>query len=202
MILFILAMGSDCLAQDISLKGRSALGFSFGFWGGGQASVSIGTTGIQTHAGTNGFMGSFGYSYWLREYLALTLTTSMRAASSDVSVNALNVSRRASAVFPVLLGLRFYVPEPDPSDNIRPYLSAAVGPYFGAESANTLMAHQAHLETSLGGSLGGGIDFFLGNHFMLGAGIGYHLMANFQEAVGGRNNYNGGEFHLGVGYIF
>jgi hypothetical protein len=102
----------------------------------------------------------------------------------------------------LLLGIRFYVPDPESSDNVRPFLSAAVGTYFGSEAKNTLLSQQAYTETTFGGCLGVGIDFFLGNHFKLGANVGYHLMADFETAIGARKNYNGADFSLGAGYIF
>ncbi len=202
LVLLFLMIGSVAIAQDLSLNGRSAIEINLGFWGGASASTTVGTGAIRTEAGTSGFTGSLGYAYWLREHLALTLTGGLRSAEASSTVNLSGSIQRSSAVIPVLLGVRFYVPEPAPSENIRPFLSVGVGPYFGAEAASTALSQQSHVETAIGGRLGAGIDFLVGNHFNLGADLGYHFMADFKNDVGGRKNYNGGEFCFVAGYIF
>ncbi len=200
MVLLFITTGSVLTAQDLSFKGRSAIELGLGLWGGAKASNTVATTGIQAEAKTSGFAGGLSYSYWLREQLSLTATVSLLTAQASSTISAFNVTQQASAVIPLLLGIRFYVPEP--SDNVRPFLSAAVGTYFGSEAKNTLLSQQAHTETTFGGRLGVGIDFFLSNHFKLNANVGYHLMADFETAIGGRMNYNGADFSLGAGYIF
>jgi outer membrane protein W len=195
-------MGSVSLAQDVFLKGRSAIELNLGFWGGAKASNTIGPTGIQSEAGTNGFVGGLGYSYWLRENLSLTVTASLLSAQANTTFSTFNVTQQASTVVPLLLGLRFYIPEPESGENIRPFLSAAVGTYFGSEATSALLFQQAHTETAVGGRLGVGADFFLGNHFNLGANVGYHLMTDFENTIGARKNYSGAEFSLEIGYIF
>jgi outer membrane protein W len=202
MILLFITIGSVSTAQDLSFKGRSAIELSLGLWGGAKASNTIAGTVIQSEAKTSGFAGGFGYSYWLREHLSLTVTVGLLSAQASSTIRAFNVTQQSSAVIPLLLGIRFYVPDPDSSDNVRPFLSAAVGTYFGSEAKNTLLSQQAHTETTFGGRLGVGIDFFLSNHFKLGANVGYHLMADFETAIGARKNYNGADFSLEVGYIF
>jgi hypothetical protein len=195
-------MSSVSVAQDLSLKGRSAIELSLGFWGGAKASNTVGLTGIRSEAGTNGLAGGLGYSYWLQEHLSLTVSASLLSGQASTTVSISNVTQQASAVIPLLLGVRFYVPDPETGENVRPFLSAAVGTYFGSEATNALFSQQAHVETAIGGRLGVGIDFFLGNHFKLGANLGYHLMTDFETAVGGRKNYNGADFSMGTGYIF
>jgi hypothetical protein len=189
-------------AQNFSLKGRSAIELNLGLWGGTKASNTITTAGIQSESKTGGFAGSLGYSYWLREHMSLTITTNLLSARASSTITPLNITQQASVVIPLLLGIRYYIPDPDSSANVRPFLSASVGTYFGLEANNSLLLQQAHTETTFGGRLGVGIDFFLSNHFKIGANAGYHLMANFETAIGARKNYNGVDFSLGAGYIF
>jgi hypothetical protein len=198
----VITMGSISIAQDIFLIGRSAIDLNLGFWGGAKASNTIGPTGIQSEAGTNGFAGELGYSYWLRENLSLIVNASLLSAKASSTVSVFNVTQQASTVTPLLLGVRFYVPEPKSDENIRPFISAAVGIYFGSEAASVPLSQQAHTETAAGGRLGTGIDFFLGNHFKLGANVGYYLMTDFENAIGARKNYSGAEFSFGTSYIF
>jgi len=198
----IFAVGSTAYSQDVALAGRSSIEMSLGFWGGASASSSTSIVGIRTHAGTDGFSGGLAYAYWLREGISLTLSGGLRSASASSTLNTLGETDQASAVIPILLGLRFYLPQPEPGDNIRPYVSLAVGPYFGAEASSTILQRQSHVETAIGARPGVGIDFFLGNHFKLGADVGYHVMENFNSEVGGRRSYNGGEFCFVLGFIF
>jgi outer membrane protein W len=199
-ITFFLAAGSESPAQELSLKGRSALEVNLGLWGGAKVSNTIGSTGIQSEAGTSGFSGSFGYSYWLKENLSLTLTAGVQSVQARSTVSVSNVAQYSSSVVPLLLGLRYYIA--DSGDNIRPFLSAAIGTYIGSEAAATVLSQNTHVETAAGGRIGGGIDFFLGSHFMLGVGVNYDFMQDFMETIGARKNYSGAEFALGAGFIF
>jgi outer membrane protein W len=202
LVLILTAMGSVSMAEELPLKGRSAIEISLGsFFGVAKASNRVGTTGIQMGTLSNGFAPGLGYSYWLKEHLSLTVTASLLSAKATITAGVSKVTLQASNVILLLFGLRFYVPEPEARENVRPFLSAAVGTYFGSEATNALLSQQTHVETAVGGRLGAGIDFFVGDHFKLGATVGYHLMSDFGNAVGGRKNYNGGEFSLGTGYI-
>ncbi len=203
LILLSMIIGSIGIAQDLPLAGRSSIELSLGFWtGGASASATVGTAGVRSEAGTNGFSGGLAYAYWLQENLTLTFSGGLRSAEANSTVNLTSVVNRSSAVIPVLLGVRYYFLNPEPVDNIRPFVSLAVGPYFGAEASSTLLAQQSHVETAIGGRPGIGVDFRLGNHFKLGADVGYHVTADFRTEVGGRKSYNGGEFCFVLGYIF
>jgi hypothetical protein len=189
-------------AQDITLKGRSAIELTIGLWGGAGVSNDIFNTDVKSEAKTSGFTGGLGYSYWLREYLSLTVTAGLLSAQASSTVSVSNVTQQSSAVIPLLLGIRFYLPNPEPGDDIRPYLSAAIGTYLGSETKNSVLSQEAHRETAFGGRIGAGIDFLLGSHFKLGAQTGYHLMSDFKTTIGARKNFNGADFSLTAGYIF
>ena len=85
---------------------------------------------------------------------------------------------------------------------MRPYISGSLGMYVGSEAKNNLISQQVHSEAAMGGRAGIGIDFLVSNHFTLGANLGYNLMANFSEPIGGRENFNGGDFSFQLSYIF
>jgi hypothetical protein len=202
LIIMIINMVNISAAQDITLKGRSAIELNFGLWGGVEASNTVSGTGIKSVANTSGFTGGLGYTYWLREHLSLTLTAGLLSAQASSTVSLFNVTQQSSTVVPLLLGIRFYVPTPEPSDNLRPFISAAIGPYFGSEVKNTVLSQEARKETAFGGRLGAGFDFLLGNYFKLNAQADFNFMSDFNTTIGARKNYNGGDFSFGVGYIF
>ena len=189
------------VAQDVTLKGRSAVEINLGLYG-AKASNTISGTGVQSEAKTSGFAGGIGYSYWLREYLSVTVTAGMLSAQVSSTVSILNVTQETSSVIPLLLGIRFYIPHPEPGDDVRPFISAAVGTYIGSEAKNTVLSQEAHSESVIGGRFGAGMDFLLGNHFKLNAQVSYNLMSDFETAIAARRNFNGTDFSIGIGYIF
>ena len=201
-------LSTGATAQELAFKGSHAIEISLGMWGGGKTSNYISTLGVRSEAGTNGFSGSIGYAYWLREHLAVTVNAGVLSAKTSSTViytgirTVFDVSDKTSAVMPILLGLRFYVPAPEAGENIRPFIALGVGSFVGVDSSNAALSQEARTEAGIGGRAGAGIDFFLGNHFKLGASVGYNMMADFADPIGARTNYNGGEFSLVFGVIF
>ncbi len=197
--------GSAVFAQDLALKDRSVLEINMGMWGGSKVSNTIGVSGIQTTADASSFVGSLVYSYGLREDMAVTLSAGVLTAGASSKVGILGTSQEAGAVIPVLLGIRYFVPSPEPEAEVRPFLSIGVGSYIGSESSNSIaltLVQETHTETAFGGRIGAGIDFYIGNHFKFVANAGYNLMADFPSPVTGRTNFNGGDFSIGAGFAF
>jgi opacity protein-like surface antigen len=98
--------------------------------------------------------------------------------------------------------VKYYLFNPGPEDAVRPFASAAIGPYIGSETNSTMMSQEAHSETAFGGRLGVGLDFLLGENFKLGVNARYNLMSDFSTPVGARSNYDGADGSIGLGYIF
>ena len=197
----LFSVSASAYSQDILLKRRSGLELNIGIWAGG-ASTTVSPGGVSTEANIGAFAGGLLFSHWIKENLSVTIGAGLLAAKASSSVSITSVEQQASSVTALLLGVRFYLPDPEPDAGVRPFLSAAVGPYIGSEAKSTLFSQGAYTETSFGGRLGGGIDFILSDHFKLGANAGYNLMSDFSNPVGGRNNYNGGDFSIGIGYMF
>ena len=189
-------------AQVSPLKNRSALEINVGFWGGAGAANTISITGIRSEAKTSGFSGGLLYSYWLQENLSLTISAGLLAGEASSTVGIQGIVQRSSSVVPLLIGLKYNFLNHAPEDVVRPFLTAAVGPYIGSEAKNTVLSQEAFTETAIGGHIGAGADFFLDRHFKLGVNVGYNLMSDFGNPVGTRKNYNGADFSLGPGYIF
>jgi hypothetical protein len=189
-------------AQVSPLKNRSALEVNIGFWGGAGAANTISFAGIRSEAKTNGFSGGMLYSYWMQENLSFTIGAGLLAGEASSSVGLQGIVQRSSIVIPLLIGLKYNFLNHVPDDVVRPFLSAAVGPYIGMEAKSTVLSQEAFTETAIGGHIGAGADFFLGRHFKLGVNMGYNLISDFGNPVGARKNYSGAEFSLGPGYIF
>lgn len=203
-LLFVILSTNSSYAQsqDLAMKGRSGLELNFGLWSGARSSTSVGTAGVGVEVKNSAFVGGILFTHWVQEYLSVTLSAGLLAGKASSTVNILSVNQQVSSVFPVLLGVRYYVLGSAAEGEVRPFLSGAVGPYTGSEVNNTILAQEARTETAFGGRFGAGIDFLVGNHFKLGANGGYNIMSDFSTPVGGRNNYDGGDFSIGIGYVF
>ncbi len=204
-VLVFTAAGSSLFAQDLALKDRSVLELNMGMWGGTRASNTIGISGVDVSANTGSFVGSILYAYGIREDMAVTLSAGMLTAGASTNIGGFGVSNQSSSVFPLLLGIRYYIPSPESGARVRPFLSAAVGSYMGFEAGSSvgiLVVQQSHTENAFGGRLGAGVDLYVSNHFKFVANAGYNLMADYSSPIGGRSNYNGGDFSLGAGFAF
>lgn len=201
MVVMILSAAIPADAQPLSMAGRASLEVNFGFWSGG-ASNTIIPGGIQAEVGAGSFIGGLQATYWFKEYAALTVSAGLLSGKITSTVNILSANQQVSSVAPVLLGVRYYALGSDADGEVRPYLSAAAGPYVGSQTTNRVLSQESRTESVFGGRIGAGVDFFLGDHFKLGAGGGYNLMGDFSEPLGGRTNYNGGDFSIGAGYLF
>ena len=201
-ILSFLAASPWTLSQEITLRGRSGLEFSLGLWGGAKASNAFTSTGIRQEAVTSGFSGGLLYSYGMKEHLAATLSLGFLGGEASSTVSGSTVQQPASAIVPILVGIRYYVAEPTSEDRVRLFLSASVGSFLGFEASNTTLGQEARSELTFGGKAGAGIDFFFNTHFKLLVAAGYNLMSNFRTPICARTNYNGGEFSVAFGYVF
>ncbi len=148
-------------------------------------------------------MGSIAYAYGLRENVAVTLSAGVLTTNASSNVEFMGVRSEASTVVPILVGLRYYVPAPEPGAKVRPFLSVGVGSYMGFDSGvnfDGAIVTESRSESAFGGRLGVGLDLFTGYHFKFVVNAGYNLMTDFSQPIGARSNYNGGDFSLGIGW--
>ncbi|MFZ1082892.1 MAG: outer membrane beta-barrel protein [Candidatus Kryptoniota bacterium] len=202
LFLFLAVVTTNLQAQDLTLKDRSGVEVNMGIWGGAEASNTIGTGGILAQAGTTAFVGELLYAYGYEEQLAMTLSIGLLSAQASSNINMLGVTEQTSTIMPILLGVRFYVPNPESGARVRPFLSAAIGSFVVMESQSTLLSQGSYIEGNFGGKLGVGVDLFVSDHFKFVADAAYYFMSDFSQPVGGRSNYDGGDLLFGVGYAF
>ena len=188
-------------AQDLQMKGRSSIEFTLGLWGGSKVSNTI-TEGTHYEAAVSAFAGGIIYGRWLQENLSFTLSSGILAGRASSTVRFTSVDQQASMVVPILLGLRYYLPEPSPDAAVRPYLCGALGPYIGFEANNSTLSQDAHSEIAFGGRLGAGLDIIAAEHVKFGANAGYNLVSDFATPIGQRLNLSGADFSIGIGYLF
>jgi hypothetical protein len=206
MILLLLGLvGSAVRAQGLSLKDRSVLELNMGIWGGSRVSNTVGPSSIMSNANTSSFVGNILYAYGVREEVAVTLSIGMLTAGANSNVGMYGVQQQAAMVMQVLLGARYYVPNPEDGTKVRPFISLSIGPYIGMESSSSAgmtVIQESQTESAFGGRIGIGLDLFTGYHFKFVANASYDLMTDFSVPISARDNFDGGDFSLGVGYAF
>ena len=137
-------------------------------------------------------------SYWVNDKWSINVST--RTFVNFVKPK--HVPPEDSYIASVLFGGRRYLPYLRArSPVIRPFLSAAVGPYFRRAKAldGTALKHRAG-----GGQLGGGFDLQLARWCMVGTKLAYNFTADFERdstgTFGKKTSYRG--FELVVDFSF
>jgi len=187
-----------------SLARRHRIELRAGWNQGGGVVEATQVGGIRTSVDVGDLLVALSYGYWAQENLATTLTFTVLGSKVNTAVGH-GTSSDVTSIVSALLGLRYYFPSSTYGQALRPYITAAAGPYIGSTARNETGAQiitDVTTRGAPGGHLGGGVDVPLGRHFMLGVDAGYHLMMDFSEPVGGKENYSGFEVGVGLSWVF
>ena len=159
-----------------------------------------------SHNDLDDFTFSLGFQSWVDDNTALTLRGSLLSLESKERISYYDEYREGHAVSEVLFGFRQYFPVSSPDMPLRPYVGAEIGPVFGTVWREYDEPYHTYSETEtevvLGGHIGGGVDFFVGPNLALNVHLGYNAIADFDTPVGGRTEYSGAEFGVGMGIAF
>jgi hypothetical protein len=177
------ASPSDESTPVASLRGRHSLSLSVGLLA--RADVAPGVAHVQ------GMVGGVSYLHWPRATVALELSGDVHDAEARAGVSASIVS--------LLFGASWY-PELSPAASVRPYVGAAVGPYIGSEANG--FAASASTRSVVGARLGGGVDVFPARALRVGVRGAYHLVPEFDRAVGSLESASGPQLSVEVGWVF
>lgn len=188
---------------DQSLEGRHRLELRAGFWDAGmQQSFSVTPYRVETTRVEN-VAGAFSYAYWVNDRVATDITLKGMVAGVTSVEWSSGVTDSAVVLASAMFGVRLY-PISSARSPLRPYITAAVGPFLGVESHKEINFRVSeHVKTlgTVGGYLGGGVDFQMGRHMMAGIHVGYNVMADFPETLGLEKNYSGAEFSAGISLL-
>lgn len=162
----------------------------------------IGTT--STTVNSTGFLGGLTYGHWLQENVALNLRVGVLTAEVETETGVYPEITQTATVTQFLLGLKFYLPQADIRAPIRPYAGIFFGSFVGhqariEEGRSTTV--DSRLEAAPGGQISAGVDFILGRRIMTSIAAGYNLMADFDQPVGGSDNYSGTELSFGLSFL-
>jgi opacity protein-like surface antigen len=189
-----------------SLEKRHQIGLRVGMWNqttGTRTEIGAGT--VTTSVGNNGAMGSVFYGHWLQENLALDISVGGMLADVESSAGITGVTSETAVIGRILLGVKYYFLKSTYNSSVRPFVNASLGLFNGSQTTSEVgwvIVTESRTESAFGGQLGGGLDFVLSRHFMLGLALGYNLMTDFKEPIGGSKNYSGPEFGIGLSYLF
>jgi hypothetical protein len=197
---------SDTPPGPPPLDGRNRIDLRLTFSRHGDRWASASGAFASVDTSVSGFGGGLDYYHWFREDLALAFSVSGRAVDVSTYVGVPGGTRtNASTISSLLVGVR-WTPASHPTASIRPYLTGMVGPYIGTGTTTgagwTGSAVETKVQAVPGAYLGGGVDFRVGGHFMLGVGIGADLPANFSEDLAGTRNYRAFQMSLTFGWAW
>jgi hypothetical protein len=180
--------------DTLSLLGRSTISLGFGLTGARTATAGVGQT--STH--TTGQVGGIAFSHWVRPTVAVEIS----AAALNADATTSGAHTHANVVTPVLFGLSVSPRALALSTSIRPYLSAAAGPYIHSVADDFGAASTASVETVLGGRLAAGANWFVARHFVMGLETNYHAVSKFDHPDALTENASGFGMSLSFGFAW
>lgn len=192
------------LADPPSLRGKHGIEISLGFLSGVSSDNQVSVGGIEWTSDFSGVFGSIAYSYWIAEEWAVNLSLGVASSEASMSVSGTGTSLESATVVPLLFGVKYKPIELAVGDALRPYVYAALGPYFGFASdvrTGATSGLESYSETALGSRAGVGMDLSLGRRFTLGFAVGYRLVSDFGRRIGSDTNHSSPEFALSFGVL-
>jgi hypothetical protein len=179
-------------ADSLSQQGRRILSVGLGVTSAANASAS--TTG-QVSSDATGGVASISYV----QYVSPTLAFEVGATVLDASASLDYSGTRSSATSALLLGLSYSPRLVALTPSIRPFVSAAIGPYFLHKAATGIGGAAASSESQVGGRFGAGTRFHVARHFALVVEGDYHALGAFASDDSGAENRSGFSLMLGLG---
>ena len=187
----------------LAVDGRNRVEMHLGMWRTGGDDPSGFVAGVDIRNMFNGVR----YTRYLREDLALTLAFQVVSAENGVTLGSQGQFAGIATIMASPVGLRWNPLRGDHRGQpVKPYLAAAIGPIFGASAgsfsgASSRFAGES-VQATVGGHIGGGVDFHVARGFSIGVNSGYNWMVDFTRPVGSSDNYSGPEFGLSFGWLF
>lgn len=148
---------------------------------------------------------SIGATHWVDDNVAVTAALTVLDADTEDDVDYYSTYSRESGVVSIQMGARYYFPISANYTPVRPYLAFTAGPVVGTTTEryiDTRIFEETRTEVAFGGYVGGGVDFRMGRHFMIGLSGGYMAMSDFDQPINYDENYSGPEFGLSFGFVF
>src|SRR5262249_18207051 len=144
--------------DSLNLKDKSAVILGVGLTGARGAGIAPKSVSAQTSE-----VGSLGFIHWVHPELAVTVNASVLQAETTVGVSGVH----SSAITPLLFGVSYAPRALAITASLRPYVSAAAGPYVHVSQNAGPTSIGSTIETAPGARLAGGVQWFAARHFMM-----------------------------------
>jgi hypothetical protein len=191
----------------LAVAGRNRIDLRFGGITGNGGGTGQGT--VVTGVSDMNLFGEFQYTHYMREDLAAVFSLKSLGSAVGTSVNTqTQVSFSGTVdVYSIPMGVHWNpFTSKHPSSGFKPFVAVTIGPVFGDTTGRFVSSDMAvsgvSTQTTVGGHVGGGVDFHVGRPFAFGVNVGYNWMASFSRPVGPRDNYSGAEFGVGFGFLW
>ena len=185
-----------------SVTSRNRFDMRFGAWSHGNDHHAMVLDGVDA----SNLLGGIRYTRYFTESLAATFSIEGGGGQAGTFVSANGVYDGASGVVSFPVGVRWNpLTFGRQADGIKPYLAFSAGPVFGDSVADYTGRYRGdHVESSatIGGFVGGGVDFHAGRTFVIGVDGGYNWMGDFARPIGVSDNYSGPSMSISLGCMW
>jgi len=165
---------------------------------GNDTEVNIGSVGTET----GGIAGKVAFNYAFDKNWAITGSAGILVAKTSTLVSLSKVYTESASVMPVLIGVKYFPLELSKDGKISPYLLLTPGIYLAASTRTELIDVDNSTQSAVGFLAGAGIDLKISSLVKFNIEGGYNLVTDFDRPVGDEDNYSGGEFSIGIGFMF
>lgn len=191
-IVILPAAAGAQVTDSLSQQGRHIIEMGLGVASVSEARVSPG----QTSARAAGALVSLAYTRFVSSAVAIDVGATVLDADAAVDFSG----TRASALASLLLGIGVSPRQLALTPSIRPFVSAAVGPYFRSTTeASGLAGTTARVESRMGARAGAGVRLHIARHVGFLIQGDYHAVGRFVAANGASTDLSRASLTLGVG---
>jgi hypothetical protein len=197
-------------SPDYLLNGRQMFSVGFGMWSGPEASQPVSGAPpslVGSFVSAGRLAATMEYLKFVREDLAIGAAVHVMVDSveSTSSGDTLAVRDRVGLNIPFVV--RWNPIRPLTSWHaVEPYVRGAFGPLLAAHntirSTGAATLTETVMNTTIGGSLGGGADIRLGRSWTAGIAGSYLFSGDVKEVGVDSARYSGWEVTFGIGYVF
>jgi hypothetical protein len=199
-VLIILFSAAGINAQDCGTNYSIDLKMSFFGNAKNSSNSEVNAGSVKTESGS--IAGKIVFNYNFDKNWAITSSAGVLVAKTATLVSLSNVYTESISVIPVLIGVKFFPMEFSSSAKLSPYLLVTPGIYLGASTRTELINVENSTQSAVGLLAGAGIDLKISTLVKFNIEAGYNLVSDFDKKVGGEDNYSGGEFSIGIGFMF